>query len=59
MEQASGSIMTDTVCVCCGPLLLFLWLFDLFQENTGVSYCLDYVENIYDDGGLLRSFFNP
>ena len=51
---------------CCGPLLLFgspstiyyiLWLYSIaiaiaFQVNTGVSYFLDYVQDIYDGGPL-------
>ena len=65
MEQASGSIMTVYMrslptclsLLCCGPLLLFgSWSTTIiaiaFQVNTGVSYFLDYVEDIYDDGPL-------
>ena len=61
MEQASGSIMTAVyvrslpICLsllCCGHLLLFgSWstlLAIAFQVNAGVSYFLDYVEDIYD-----------
>ena len=29
-----------------------------FQVNTGVSYLLDYVADVYDDGGLLCPCFN-
>ena len=38
----------------CDPPLLFVY----FKVNIGVSYCLDYVEGIYD-GGPLCPCFNP
>ena len=40
------------------PLTSLLWLFTdfrlfvYFEVNAGVSYFLDYVEDIYDDGPL-------
>ena len=46
------------------PLISLLWpsttlrFFVYFQVNTGVSYLLDYVEDIYD-GGPLCPCFNP
>ena len=48
-------VLCPSVChfYCCGPLLLVI------QVNTGVSYCLDYVKDIYDDGGSLCPCFNP
>ena len=61
MEQASGSIMTGIrVFSAHLPLtsLLLLWpstafqLFVYFQVNTGVSYFLDYVKDLYDVGLL-------
>ena len=46
------SIITFTILFLLWPsTLLFVWLFVYFRvPNTGgVSYCLDYVEDIYDD----------
>ena len=44
---------------CSDPLLPFgsssTIIVIAFQVNTGVSYFLDYVENVYDDGGPLCS----
>ena len=61
MKQASGSIMTGIRAFSAHlPLTSLLWsstssqLFVYFQMNTGVSYFLDYVEDIYDDDGPLR-----
>ena len=47
--------------IFCGPLLLFgSWsaiIAIALQVNAGVSYLLDNVEDIYDDGGPLFSLF--
>ena len=64
MEQASGSMMTGIRAAFSAHLpltpLLLLWpsiiafrLFVYFQVDTAVSYFLDYVGDIYDDGGHL------
>ena len=65
MEQASGSIMTGLRAFSVHPpLTSFVWpstvlrFFVYFQVNTGLSYLLDYVEDIYDDGPLCP-YFNP
>ena len=59
MEQASGSIMTGIRAFSAHlPLTTLLWpfvafrLFVYFQVNAGISYFLDYVEDVYDDGPL-------
>ena len=64
MEQASGSFMTGTRAFFahfCGPLLLFgsssTKAIITFQVNAGVSYLLDFVEDIYN--GPLCPCFNP
>ena len=58
------SLPTCTSPLCCGPLLLFdswstiysiiiaIAMAIAFQVNTGVSYLLDYGEDIYDGGPL-------
>ena len=39
---------------CCGSLLRFDSSSTIaFQVHTGVTYCLGYIEDIYDDGGPL------
>ena len=49
MEQASGSIMAGISVFSVRLSLTQLWPSTIaFQVNTGVSYCLDYVQDIYD-----------
>ena len=66
MEQASGSFMTGICAFSVHlPLTCLLWpstalrFYIYFQVNTGVSYLLDYVEDICDNGGFLCPCFNP
>ena len=44
---------------CGGPYPLSCLLLARAILQTGVSYCLDNVEDIYDDGGPLCLYFNP
>ena len=60
MDQASGGIMTGTRAFSAHlPLTSLLWpstafrFFVYFQVNNCVSYFVDYVEVINDDGGPL------
>ena len=46
MEQASSSIMTGIRALSAHLPLVY------FQVNTGVSYFLNYVEDVYDGGPL-------
>ena len=65
MEQASGDFMTDIRAFAVHlPFISLLWpsaalrFFVYFHVNIGVSYLLDYVEDIYD-GGPFYPCFNP
>ena len=47
MSEGSSSTRLPLTSSCDPPFLLCIY----FQVKIGVSYLLDYVEDIYDDGG--------
>ena len=58
-DRKRARSLDPPACLLLPRAILHSLLFGYSQLNTGVSYFVDYVEDIYDDGGPLCPCFNP